>query len=92
MATIPTVYSDDPDASWTFTITSRDATQIDWASPVVAIGSGDYEVAATWDTDAGTTRTLRVPLVGLTKGDKTLYLRVPLGTDISLGTIRVQDR
>lgn len=86
------VYSDDPDAAWTFTVTSRDTTEVDWSSPVVAIGSGSYTVNATWTTAAGTTRTLRVPLVGLTAGIKKLYLRVPGGADIALGQVIVKDR
>lgn len=92
MATQPTIYTDDPDASWTFTITSRDDTEIDWASPVVAIGSAGYTVNATWDDAASTERRLRVPLVGLTAGVRTLYLRVPSGTDIALGTVNVRAR
>lgn len=92
MATTPVVYTDDPDAAWTFTITSRDDTSINWSSPVVAIGSGTYTVSGTWVTAAGTTRQLSVPLSGLTKGVKRLYLRVPGGTDISLGDIQVRER
>lgn len=88
----PTVYLDDPDPSWTFTITSRNELEVDWDNPVVAIGPGDYEVNATWEGDAGTSRTLRVPLDGLTAGTKQLYLRVPNGTDIALGTVWVVAR
>ncbi len=49
-------------------------------------------MTATWETTAGTTRTLRVPLDGLTAGTKHLYLQVPSGTDIALGTVYVRAR
>lgn len=90
--TQPTIYTDDTDPSWTFTIKSRDTTVVDWASPLVAIGTGSYTVAATWLGSADTTRQLRVPLTGLTAGTHSLYLKVPTGTDIALGRVVVKAR
>lgn len=81
------VYTDDPDASWTFTVRSKDDTEIDWSGPLVAIGPAGYVVSGTWETAAGTTRVLRVPLVGLTAGTHRLYLKVPGGADRPMGTV-----
>lgn len=91
MAT-PTIYLDDPDPFWTFTVKSADGTDVDWASPVVAIGPGSYTVTGTWLGSASATRKLSVPLAGLTAGTKRLYLRVPSGTDIQLGQVFVRNR
>lgn len=89
----PVVYTDDPDATWTFTVTSQDANvEVDWASPLVAIDGGAYDVACTWEGPAAVSRQVKVPLGGLTKGTKTLYLQVPTGTDIQIGTVKVRDR
>jgi hypothetical protein len=88
----PVIYSDDTDASWTYTITSRDSTVVDWVSPLVAIGTAGYVVAATFLGSAATTRQIRVPLTGLSVGSYTLYLKVPNGTDIRLGRITVAAR
>lgn len=87
MAGTPTVYTDDTDPSWTFTVRSGDGTDVDWATPVVAVGSGDYTIDATWLGDPAATRRLRVPLDGLTAGGHTLYLQVPNGADIKLGNV-----
>jgi hypothetical protein len=43
-------------------------------------------VTAEWETVAGPTRTLRVPLYRYT-GTLTLWLRVPGGNDVYLGTV-----
>lgn len=89
----PVIYLDDPDASWTYTVTSSSGATIDWASPVVAIKDGSYAVTATWLGATTSPRQIRVPLVGLTKGNgQTLYLRVPSGTDIRLGQVDVKAR
>ena len=88
----PEVYTDDTDASWTFTITSRDGGDVDWATPLVAIDGGAYDVAATFLGSAAATRQIRVPLGSLTAGVKTLRLKVPNGTDILLGRIQVKAR
>lgn len=92
MAANPQIFTDDTDASWTFTITSRDDTVVDWVSPVVAVGGAGYTVAATFLGSAATTRTLRVPLVGLAEGTHRLYLKVPNGTDLLLGRVEVLPR
>jgi len=87
------IYLDDTDPSWTFTITSRDATvNVDWASPQVAIGPGNYTVAGTWLGSPAPSRQLRVPLSGLSAGTKYLYLKVPNGTDLRLGEVSVRVR
>lgn len=88
----PLVYADDPDASWVFTVTDGDGQDLDWASPVVAVGSADYTLTATWLGDPAPTRKLKVPLDTLTTGSDTLYLRVPGANDIKLGRVRVEDR
>lgn len=86
------VYTDDPDATWTFTVTSKDETEIDWATPMVAIRSGAYQ-AATWVGPAGTTRQVRVSFAGVTAGrGANVYLQVPNGTDLLLGTVDVKER
>ena len=87
-----TVYTDDPDAYVTFTVRSADGANVDWSSPVVAIGPGDYQVAATWLGDPAPSRQIKVPIVGLAVNSYRLYLRVPNGTDIKLGDIRVSAR
>lgn len=92
MSTIPTIYADDTDASWDFTVTSRDGENVDWVSPLVAVKGAGYTVAATWLGTASATRVLRVPLVGLAVGNHSLYLRVPNGTDVHLGAVRVRTR
>jgi hypothetical protein len=90
---LPIVYTDDTDATWTFTITSRDGTtDVDWVSPVVAINDGLYDVTATFLGSASPTRQIRVPLGSLTAGKKTLRLKVPNGTDILLGQVQVKTR
>lgn len=88
----PVVYTDDPDAHWTFTITDRDGTVLDWASPQVAVNGGAYNVAATWLGTAAATRKLKVPLDTLDAGLYELYLQVPSGNDIFLGQVRVRLR
>lgn len=89
---IPVVYTDDPDASWTFTLTSRDATVVDWVSPLVAVDGGLYTVAGTFLGSAATTRQIRVPLTSLAAGLHRLYLKVPTGTDVLLGDVHVKVR
>jgi len=91
MTTQPVIYTDDTDPSWTFTIRSKDDTLVDWLSPLVAVGASGYTIAATWDSDPATTRTLLVPLSTVTV-DSTLYLKVPNGTDIKLGRVLVRAR
>lgn len=89
---VPVVYTDDPDAHWTFTITDGEGGTLDWASPAVAARGGDYTLAATWLGDPGSTRRLRVPLADLAAGSYALYLKVPGGNDFRLGTVWVTDR
>ena len=88
----PVVYTDDPDAAWTFTVTDADGSDLDWASPLVATGAAENDLAATWLGDPAPTRKIKVPLDGLTKGNHTLYLKVPGANDFKLGTVRVADR
>jgi hypothetical protein len=88
----PTVYTDDVDATWTFTITSRDGTDVDWVSPLAAIDGGLYNIACTFIGSAAATRQIRVPLGSLTAGVKTLRLKVPNGTDVLLGKVQVKAR
>lgn len=87
----PLVYADDPDASWTFTVTDDEGTN-DWTSPLVAAGSADYTIAATWLDDPAATRKLKVPLDTLPAGSHILYLQVPGANDVKLGSVRVADR
>jgi FlaG/FlaF family flagellin (archaellin) len=90
---LPIVYTDDVDATWTFTVSSRDGTtNVDWVSPVAAIDGGTYTVACTFLGSAAPTRQIRVPLGSLTAGVKTLRLKVPNGTDILLGKVHVVAR
>lgn len=87
-----TIYADDPEAFWDFTVTSRDGADLDWATPLVAAGSGDYLLSGTWQGTAGPTRDLRVPLDTLAVGLHNLYLRVPGGTDFLIGQVYVAER
>ena len=97
MTTTPTVYTDDTDASWVFTIPPDPAVDnppnLDWANPKVAAGAGTYTLTATWLGDPAPTRKLKVTLTGLAAGKTyTLYLQVPGGVDFKLGNVRVADR
>ena len=86
-----TVYSDDTDAYVDRQVTDNSGGTLDW-TPLVAVDAGPYDVAASWQGDPGPTRTLRVPLVGLAVGTHRLYLNVPGGTNLSLGSVHVTAR
>lgn len=89
--TTPTVYTDDPDASWTFTVTDRDGADLDF-TPLVAWRAGEYVLAGEWLGTVGATRKLQVPLDTLPEGSHALYLQVPGGVDFRLGVVFVQAR
>lgn len=92
MTDIPTIYADDPDPTWTFTVTDSQGDDVDWATPVVAIDDGAYEVTGEWQGAAAPSRQIKVPLDDLAAGIHRLYLRVPNGVDILLGKVNVQPR
>jgi hypothetical protein len=93
--TVPTIYRDDTDASVVWEVTDAAGQDVDWASPVIAIGDGAY-AAATWLGSPAPTRQIRlnVPLaLGLAPGAYPAYLKVPSGgIDFRLGWITVADR
>lgn len=98
MTTTAAVYTDDPDAAWSWQVTDDNGNTLDFA-PLVAIGAGDYDITATWQgttETVGTTtkRWLKVPLTGLTASTSPypVYLRVPGGIDFKLGTVYIRDR
>lgn len=86
------VYTDDPDAHWSGTITSTDGSDLDWTPVQVAAGSGAYDIAATWLDTAAPSRRLKVPLATLEPGHYTLYLKNPTGNDYALGVVAVLER
>lgn len=88
----PVVYTDDPDAAWTFTVTAADGANLDWATPKVATGGGTYTLTATWLGTASPTRKIKVPLDTLAAGAHALYLQVPSANDFKLGVVHVRDR
>lgn len=91
-ATTPVVYADDPDAAWTFEVTDPDGNTLDF-NPLVATGSGAYDITATWLGDPAPVRNIRVPLAGLAGGiHHNVYLKVPGGNDIRLGAVEVRTR
>lgn len=92
--TIPVIYADDPDAHVDWQVNEDNGVTLDWATPTAAIDDGDYTVTAQWLGDPGAQRWLRVPLTGLAArtGGYNIYLRVPGGSDIHLGTVYVRDR
>jgi hypothetical protein len=87
----PLVYSDDPDASCTFTVTDKAGNDLDWA-PLVAVKGGDYDITAEWLGDPAPERKVKVPLDSLAAGSHALYLKVPGGNDLRLGFVSVKDR
>lgn len=94
MSEIPVIYADDDDAHVDWNPRDKTGNTLDWADPMVAIGSGPYDIAATWLGDPASQRWLRVPLAGLTARTSpyTAYLKVPGGSDIRLGIVLVRDR
>lgn len=78
-------YADDPDAYVEFPVTDTSGGSVDWADPLVR--AGETEIAAEWQGDPAPTRTIRVPLTGLTQGNHHLRLVVPGGPDQHMGTI-----
>jgi hypothetical protein len=87
-----TVWTDDPDASWTFTVTDGEDNDLDWTPAAVAAGAGTFDLTATWLGDVGPVRKLKVDLDTLAANNYTLYLQVPGGNDVVLGTVAVRDR
>lgn len=88
----PVVYTDDPDASWTFTITDADGNNLTWTPVEVAVDEAGYLLTATWLGTAAPTRKLKVPLDTVLAGYHQLYLKVPGANDILLGKVSVYDR
>lgn len=96
MTDTPVRYADDPDASITWPVTDAGGENIDFP-PTCALDSGDYTVTGTWLDPAGPTRRIQVPLVGVDLQGRagrsiTVYLQVPGGSDIRLGTVYVTSR
>lgn len=99
MSSEPIVYTDDPDASWSFTITDADGGTLDWSPVEVAVGEAAYLLTATWLGSApaatpgvATTRRVKVPLDSLAASYHTLYLKVPGANDVELGRVEVRVR
>lgn len=97
MADTPMVYSDDPDAAWTFTVTDSENGTLDWTPVEVAVDSGAYTLAGTWLGSPDATRRVKVPLDSLAPLAQpghayTLYLKVPGANDVKLGRVQVKDR
>lgn len=89
----PVIYDDDPDASWTFEAEDPQGDDLDFASPMVAIGAGGYDIEATWLGDPAPVRRIRVPLNGIPGGGlRTVYLHVPGGNDVLLGVVDIRKR
>lgn len=85
------VYSDDADAYVDRIITDTAGTDLTFTA-TVAVDDGAYEIDATWQGDASSERTLRIPVADLAVGTHHLYLSVPGGNDIDLGKVKVVDR
>lgn len=93
-APLPTIYTDDPDAHWDFEVTDHLGNDLDWDPVEAAIGSSLYIVNAEWLGAASPVRWVRVPLtVGVTpKRNHAIYLKVPGGNDVRLGTVYAAQR
>lgn len=96
MTDIPVVYTDDDDAhvDWPLGPTDAPGIPLDWVDPTAAIGPGPYDVGSEWLGDPAPQRWLRVPMSGLAARTSpyTVYLKVPGGSDIRLGTVLVRER
>lgn len=89
-----TVYRDDADAFVSWEVTDSDGQDLDWADPLVALGSAAYAAAA-WQGVAAPTREIRLQLplgAGLAAGTYAAYLKVPNGSDFTLGHVVILDR
>lgn len=89
-----TVYTDDADAYVSWTITDELGSNLDWASPTIALGSNAYQ-SASWQGAAAATREIRLAVpsgLGLAVGVYQAYLKVPGGSDFALGQVRIADR
>lgn len=87
------VYADDPDAHATYPITDAQGGALDFEAVVVVGGASN--VTAEWEgetttANGKTTRDLRVPLVGLTRGTYHLRLKVPGDNDVRIGSVLVR--
>lgn len=91
--TLPTVtvFADDADAYVDRQVTDAAGNPLTFA-PLVAIGGGAYDLAATWQGDPAPTRVLRVPVSSLEVGTHRLYLSIPDSNDLDLGYVNVVDR
>ena len=85
------VFADDEDAHVDRVVSDAQGNDLTF-TPLVAVDGGAYEVAATWQGDPGPSRTLRVPVGSLLPGSHRLYLQVPGGNDLSLGSVHVMER
>jgi len=88
------VYTDDPDAFVSWTVTDSEGQTLDWANPQIAVGGAAY-INASWEGVAGPTREIRLSTpngLGLSPGLYSAYLKVPNGNDFRLGTITVRAR
>ena len=89
-----TVYRDDADAFVTWTVTDTLGSDLDWATPQIAVGPSAYTTAE-WEGAAGPTREVRLQMplgLGLGRGKWRAYLKVPNGNDFLLGSITILDR
>ena len=88
-------YTDDADAytDWIVgpKVVQPDSPDITF-TPTIAVKDGDYTVTGVWQSDVGPSRTLRVPVAGLPVGSHRLYLQVPGGNDLSIGTVHMVAR
>lgn len=86
-----TVFDDDPDAFMDRQITDAAGANLTF-TPLVAAGSGAFDITAAWQGTAAPTRVLRVPVATLAVGAHHLYLQIPGGNDIDLGWVEVLTR
>lgn len=78
------LYADDPDVHADYAITDSTGGTNDF-TPTVTTGA--TELAGDWLGDPAATRTLRVPLTGLTTGHHDLRLVIPGANDVYLGRV-----
>lgn len=78
------VFADDPDAYAVYTVSDSFGSLMDF-DPNVRVGTTTK--IASWLSDVGYERDLKVPLTGLSKGTYTLRLIIPGDNDLWLGDI-----
>jgi len=83
-----TVYADDADAYVDRIVTATGGESLTFA-PTVAVDAGAFTITASWLGEPAAPRPLRIPVAELEVGRHRLYLNVPGGNDLDLGSVNV---